>query len=208
MEGTAYAWAIKAIAVAIALPLLSGCAGLHLDQEPEQVIQRTEGEDNYAERQKAGSVAARVLPYALLAEQSYDPSVYAAHRIAWRASPCGVDDPKDCETRADDQRVARWLNEWRYVWSCDGPDACGVRTPGQTEPVGGLGVQIWARKGLRCPEAVIAFRGTVGGDKGDWESNFHWILRAFPIYDRYDQVRDHVGDFIGHINATIVIGNA
>ena len=52
---------------------------------------------------------------------------------------------------------------------------------------------------MRCQEAVIAFRGTVGGDKGDWESNFHWILRAFPIYDRYDQVRDHVGDFIGHI---------
>ena len=51
----------------------------------------------------------------------------------------------------------------------------------------------------RCPEAVIAFRGTVGGDKGDWESNFHWILRAFPIYDQYEQVRDHVGDFIGHI---------
>ena len=73
---------------------------------------------------------------------------------------------------------------------------------GQSEPVAdGLGVQIWARRGVRCPEAVIAFRGTVGGDKGDWESNFHWILRAFPIYDQYDQVRDHIGDFIGHIEA-------
>ena len=75
-----------------------------------------------------------------------------------------------------------------------------MRTAGQSEPVAdGLGVQIWARKRVRCQEAVIAFRGTVGGDKGDWASNFHWILRAFPIYDRYDQVRDHVGDFIGHI---------
>ena len=72
MEAIAYARPIKAIAVAIALPLLSGCASLHLDQGPDQVIQRTEGEDNYAERQKAGPVAARVLPYALLAEQSYD----------------------------------------------------------------------------------------------------------------------------------------
>ena len=80
------------------------------------------------------------------------------------------------------------------------PDECGVRTATQGERVSdGLGVQIWARKGARCPEAVIAFRGTVGGDKGDWESNFHWILRAFPIYDQYEQVRDHVGDFIGHI---------
>ena len=49
--------------------------------------------------------------------------------------------------------------------------------------------------------SVVAFRGTVGGNKGDWESNFHWILRAFPIYDQYDQVRDHVGDFIGHIES-------
>ncbi len=78
MEAMACARTVKAIAAAaIALLLLSACAGLHLDQAPNQVIQRTEGEDNYAERQKAGPVAARVLPYALLAEQSYDPTVYA-----------------------------------------------------------------------------------------------------------------------------------
>ena len=34
MEAIACARTIKAIALAIALPLLSGCAGLHLDQEP------------------------------------------------------------------------------------------------------------------------------------------------------------------------------
>jgi pimeloyl-ACP methyl ester carboxylesterase len=198
MEAIARAWTVKAIAAAIALPILSGCAGLHLDQASDQVIQRTEGEDNYAARQKAGPVAARVLPYALLAEQSYDPEVYATYGIASRGSAC--DDPRYCDTRADDERAARWLNEWRYLWSCDGPDECGVRTAGQSERVAdGLGVQIWARKGVRCSEAVIAFRGTVGGDKGDWESNFHWILRAFPIYDQYDQVRDHIGDFIGHV---------
>jgi hypothetical protein len=191
--------AVKLIVAAIALPFVSGCAGLHLSQGPDQVIQRTEGEDNYAQNQKAGPVAARVLPYALLAEQSYDPTVYATHRIAPRASACVDGDPKDCDARADDKRAANWLAEWRYVWSCDGPDECGVRTAGESEPVGGIGVQIWARKGTRCPEAVIAFRGTVGGDKGDWESNFHWILRAFPIYDQYDQVRDHIDDFIGHI---------
>ena len=187
----------KLIAVAITLPFLCGCAGLHLGQERDQVIQRTEGEDNYLQRQKAGPVAARVLPYALLAEQSYDPRVYLTHRIAPRASAC--DDPIDCDTHADDEHAARWLDEWRYVWSCNGPDQCGVRTAGQSEPVGGLGVQIWARKGAQCPEVVIAFRGTVGGDKGDWESNFHWILRAFPIYDQYDQVRDHIRDFVDHI---------
>ena len=199
MEANACARAVKAIAAAIALLSLSACADLHLDQGPDQVIQRTEGEDNFAVKQKAGPIAARVLPYALLAEQSYDPRVYATHRFAPRATTCVADDPKDCDARADDRRAARWLSEWRYVWSCDGPEECRVRTPGRSEPVGGLGVQVWARKGARCPEAVIAFRGTVGGNKGDWESNFHWILRDFPIYDQYDQVRDHIGDFIGHI---------
>jgi len=197
MEGIAGAKALGLIAAAIALPLLCGCAGLHLDQQPDQVIQRTEGEDNYPLRQKAGPVAARVLPYALLAEQSYDSKVYQTHAAAPRAPICAEGDSKDCDARAEDERAARWLHEWRYVWSCDTPDECGVRTPGQSAPVDGLGVQIWARKGAPCPEVVIVFRGTVGGDKGDWESNFHWILRAFPIYDQYDQVRDHVGDFIG-----------
>ena len=90
MGAMACARAVKAIAAAIALPFLSGCAGLHLDQGPDQVIQRTEGEDNYAQKQKAGPVAARVLPYALLAEQSYDPQVYATHTFTPRASACGV----------------------------------------------------------------------------------------------------------------------
>src|SRR5271169_866524 len=112
MEAIASPRALNLIAAAIALPLLSGCAGLHLDQAPNQVIQRTEGEDNYAERQKAGPVAARVLPYALLAEQSYDPTVYATHRIAPRATACADDDPTDCDARADGQRAARWLDEW------------------------------------------------------------------------------------------------
>ncbi len=105
----------KAIAAAIAQPFLSGCAGLHLDQGPDQVIQRTEGEDNYAERQKAGPVAARVLPYALLAEQSYDPNVYATHTFTPRASACGGNGAADCDARADDERAARWLYEFGEV---------------------------------------------------------------------------------------------
>ena len=82
-----------------AVPSFTGCADLHLAQDPHQVIQRTEGEDNFALRQKAGPVAARVLPYALLAEQSYDPRVYATHRVAPRATACVADDPKDCDAR-------------------------------------------------------------------------------------------------------------
>ena len=41
--------------------------------------------------------------------------------------------------------------------------------------------------------------GTMQGNSGDWESNFHWILRAFPVYDQYDQLRDHIGNFVAHI---------
>jgi hypothetical protein len=188
----------KLVVAAIALSCFSGCAELHLDQGPDQVIQRTEGEDNFALRQKAGPTAARVLPYALLAEQSYNPRVYSAHEVALRATTCSASNPKDCDA-AEDRRATRWLSEWRYLWSCDGPEQCKVQKAGQSEPVGGLGVQIWTRKGPRCAEAIISFRGTVGGNKGDWESNFHWILRNLPIYDQYDQVRDHIGDFIGHI---------
>jgi pimeloyl-ACP methyl ester carboxylesterase len=191
--------AANCAAIAIAVPFFGGCAQLHLTQDPNQVIQRTEGEDNYYTKQIAGPTAARVLPYGLLAEQAYDKSVYDKHRMAPRTTGCIPDDPGGCDELQDSKRVAGWLRQWRYVWSCDGPEACKVRTAGQSEPVGGLGVQVWARKGARCPEAVVAFRGTVGGNKGDWESNFHWILRAFPVYDQYDQVRDHVGDFIGHI---------
>jgi pimeloyl-ACP methyl ester carboxylesterase len=200
MEAITCARTVSGIAAALALTLLSGCAGLHLDQDQGQVIQRTEGEDNYDQKQEAGPVAARVLPYALLAEQSYDSQVYLTRSATRRATACAADGPKDCDARADDRRAARWLDEWRTVWSCSGADECGVQTAGQGERVAdGLGVQIWVRKGVRCPEAVIAFRGTVGGNKGDWESNFHWILRAFPIYDQYEQVRDHVGDFVGRI---------
>ena len=198
MEPIASARVAKLIAAAIALSSLCGCAGLNLDQQGDQVIQSTEGENNYAERQKAGPVAARVLPYAMLAEQSYDPRVYSTHKLAPRAPTCVDGEGKDCDPR-DDERAARWLNEWRYVWSCEGPEQCGVRTSGPDRAAGGLGVQIWARRGATCPEVVIAFRGTVGGDRGDWESNFHWMLRAFPIYDQYEQVRDRVSDFIGHI---------
>jgi len=192
-------WGVRLVAAAIAFPCFSACAQLHLDQAPDQVIQRTEGEDNFAQRQKAGPVAARVLPYALLAEESYDPRVYATHKAAPRATTCAAGGPTGCDP-ADDRRAAQWLSEWRYVWSCDGPEQCKVRAAGHGEPAGGLGVQVWARKGAHCPEAVIAFRGTLGGDKGDWESNFHWILRLLPtpIYDQYDQVRDHVADFLSH----------
>ena len=148
-------------------PFLWGCAGLHLDQGPDQVIQRTEGEDKYELRQKAGPVC-RPRPALRPARRAIVRSrVYASHRIAPRAPVCAADDPSDCDAPADDRRAARWLDEWRYVWSCDTPDKCGVRTAGESAPVGGLGVQIWARRAsnvrkLSSPsvELSAATRGT------------------------------------------------
>src|SRR5271166_1498325 len=84
--------------------------------------------------------------------------------------------------------------ELRRAGRVQDPDAGAHRTRRRPRRSG-----VGARKGVRCSEAVVAFRGTIQGNKGDWESNFHWILRALPIYDQYDQVRDHIGDFIGHI---------
>jgi pimeloyl-ACP methyl ester carboxylesterase len=178
---------------------LSACAQLHLTQGPHQVIQRTEGEDNFDQNQVAGPTAARVLPYALLAEQSYDSQVYKQKRAVIAPRGCIVDSSDGCVDETDQARAANWLKQWRLVWRCQGPDECKVKTASASDPVGGLGVQAWVRRGAICKEAVVAFRGTVGGNEGDWESNFHWVLRAFPIYDQYDQVRDHIGDFIGYI---------
>jgi len=179
---------------------LSGCAQLHLTQDPHQAIQRTSGLDDYDRKQPAGPVAARVLPYALLAEQSYVQDVYLKKSAIPQQRRCVPDNYSDCVTGQEDKpRADAWLGQWRLIWSCDGPELCGTRTPGASDPVGGLGVQVWARRGRICSEAVIAFRGTVGGNEGDWESNLHWLLRATPIYDQYDQVRDHIGEFVAHV---------
>ena len=123
--------AARFAAMAIAAAVLTGCAQLHLTQEPDQVIQRTESQDNYDVKQIAGPTAARILPYALLAEQAYDSKVYANHHIAPRATDCISDDAQNCDTLRDSRRVAAWLDEWRYVWSCDGPKECEVRTSGK-----------------------------------------------------------------------------
>ncbi len=189
-----------ALSAALALSL-SACAQVHIAQDPHQAIQRTSGEDDFAafpaSGGHAGPVAARVLPYALLAEQSYEPKVYLTHRAAPQARHCVDDNYTDCVTGAEDKpRADAWLAQWRLVFACDGARDCKTAAKGRDDVSGGLGVQIWARRGAVCPEAAIVFRGTVGGDRGDWESNFHWLLRATHVYDQYDQVSDHIADFV------------
>ena len=193
--------------------VVSGCSHLHLTQQPDQVITRTGTYDDYANRTPAGPAAARVLPYAILAEQTYEPRVYSDRRAFAVDRTCIEDDPAGCGgLGADKQRAKRLLDDWRYVWSCQGPVDCRIKTvgtktngaaslPSGLSPVDGLGVQIWVRRGAVCREAVVAFRGTVKDDTGDWISNLHWVTRFLPYYDQYDQVRDYIGGIVTHITS-------
>ena len=191
---------LRLAATLIAAASLSGCASIHLRQAPDQALVRTVGYDNFNKHQQAGPVAARVLPYALLAEQSYEPVAYDSHAAARVDRKCGPDDPGGCrDGAAFARRAATLLGLWRYVWGCDGRDQCGIVSPGPRPAVDGLGVQVWVRNQPVCTEAVIAFRGTVSGSEGDWITNIHWLTRNLPVYDQYDQVRDHIDEFIGQV---------
>lgn len=185
----------------VAMISLAGCADVHLTQDADQVIVRTTGHDNFNEHQSAGPVAARIAPYALLAEQSYDPEVYRTKHLHLASRDCIADDAAGCEHIAELQnRAHAMLRDWRLVWACDGSKDCKVETGGGKPAVDGLGVQVWLQNRAVCTEAVVAFRGTVGGSEGDWVSNLHWLTRNLPVYDQYDQVRDHVGDFLAKLD--------
>ena len=193
---------LRRVAILIALsPSLLACSHLHLTQDPGVAIIRT---GTYDQSPKAGPVAARVLPYALIAEQSYNDDIYAGKPVVPHKRECIEDDPEGCDTATDQRRADHWLNEWRYVWGCSGAGfgrgQCRL-TDNVSPLVEGLGVQVWVRRGPVCREAIIAFRGTIPNSLGDWASNLHWITRNLPIYDQYDQVRDHIGDFIGHVTS-------
>jgi hypothetical protein len=90
------------------------------------------------------------------------------------------------------------LSEWRLIYASMDPQnfRCGPSRVPCTEPIPGLGVQIWVRKGTVCKEAVVAFRGTDGQSADDWLSNLRWLLRLLPLYDQYEQVQDYAPDFV------------
>ena len=199
---------LLAIVLVGALPL-AACAQLHLTQAPHQVIARTGDYDNYDAYGKApdvhtdaGRVAARLLPYAVLAEQSEAAKVYEKGKAAPQPRACLGDEDVPCDKAdlaRDERRVNNLLGHWRLVATCDGPEKCHTDSPHGLGRVDGLGVQIWVSRGAICREAIIAFRGTVPGSVGDWVSNFHWFIRALPVYDQYDQVRDKIGRFVDQI---------
>jgi Alpha/beta hydrolase family len=181
-------------AILITCQLLAGCASLHLTQNPGDMLVRTGSTDVTL---PAAPFADLFLDYALLADQAYQNEVYktGAPFLADRTycHPVGRPSCVDLTPRA-----RTILSQWRLVFASTDPRNFPCK-PGRTpctQPVGGLGVQIWVRQGASCSEAVLSFRGTDRGSSDDWTSNLHWVLRLLPFYDQYEQVQDYAPDFV------------
>lgn len=194
--------ALGRAAVLLVCLFASGCSQIYLTQGPDEMLVR----DGDGRRTVAAAPHAELfLDYALLADQSYADSLYD------RKKPFDVGPDTYCRGRqhAGDpcrdtegltgEAIAR-LRAWRLIYAeknlaafpCRRGDACH-------EPLGGLGVQVWVRRGHPCSEAAIVFRGTDGRSADDWLSNLRWLLRVVPFYDQYDQVADYTPDFISRL---------
>ena len=178
----------------VGLTISTGCASVHLTQRSEDMLVRTGSTDVMI---AAAPYAHAFLAYALLADQTYENKVYERGIFV-------LPDGAYCYPARDGWCIdltpfARSiLEQWRLVFASTDP-AQFPCMPGRspcTAPVGGLGVQIWVRRGTHCAEAVVAFRGTDRASSEDWTSNLHWLLRLLPLYDQYEQVQDYAPEFV------------
>ena len=174
---------------------LAGCSSVHLTQKAEDMLVRAGSTDVMLE---AAPYAHVFLSYALLSDQTYQNDVYRTGAYVLRDGTYCY--PVSVDTCVDFTEHARSiLNQWRLVYASTDPAEFPCR-PGRTpctRPVGGLGVQLWVRRGAHCAEAVVAFRGTDRASSEDWTSNLHWLLRLLPLYDQYEQVQDYAPDVRG-----------
>jgi len=179
--------------------MFAGCSGVHLTQRPEDMLIRTGSADVTL---TAAPYAHLFLAYALLSDQTYQDEVYETRNFTLRDEAYCY--PVSLDTCVDLTHQARSiLSQWRVIYASMNTADFRCK-PGRllcTEPVGGLGVQIWVRRGTPCLEAVVAFRGTDRGSSEDWTSNLHWLLRLLPVYDQYDQVQDHAPEFVRAIES-------
>lgn len=191
--------AARGLAVVGVSLALSGCAQVHLTQSPDDIIVRAGSTD---ETLPAAPYADAFLPYALIADQTYADEVYRTRRRALGDRTYCF--PYGAEACTDYTPLARRvLDGWRVIYAENDVSAfrCAAGRVPCTEPLGGLGVQVWVRRGPSCSEAVVAFRGTDGASADDWISNLRWITRLLPVYDQYEQVQDHTPDFLKAIVA-------
>ena len=145
------------------------------------------------------------LDYALLADQSYADSLYDKAGVR----PYDIGPDTYCAARKrpgepcrdvdglTDHAIQR-LKGWRRIYAekDERRFPCPETRPGCTEPLPGLGVQVWMRAARVCSEAAIVFRGTDGRTADDWFSNLRWLLRLLPLYDQYEQVQDYTPAFV------------
>jgi hypothetical protein len=149
-------------------------------------------------REPAAGYAALYRPYAQMAALAYTDQENLFPKSANRAPLCP--DKARLRNAPGAGESAHWVNQLEAEkWSClfgrIGYDSC---SPGQ-RCVTGLEYQVWRR--TNCTEAVIAFRGTDGGDIGDWISNLRWFVLA-RYFDEYDQVGAEIKDVINKIYAS------
>ena len=180
---------------------LAGCGDLHLTQPDKQALVRTEG---HIDHHPDGPIAARLLPYSLLAESAYDGKLTPGARPAPFQIDCTKAPAAACNNKnAFEARANTLLRQYRAVRSFEGPLECLDRNQAAcVTRVNGLGVHLWRRPavGSRCQEAVIVFRGTDPDSLGDWLSNFHWITRILPLHDQYEQVQEHLKVMLKHLD--------
>jgi hypothetical protein len=174
--------------------LVTGCSSIHFTQDPKSMLVRTGSIDVELD---AAPYADVFLTYALLSDQAYKDGVYETRSFA-------LEDKAYCHPAGDASCVdltplARSiLSQWRLIYASMDPKhfPCKPERSGCTEPLQGLGVQIWVRQGSECRETVVAFRGTDRRSSEDWISNLRWLLRLLPFYDQYQQVQDYTPEFI------------
>jgi hypothetical protein len=196
MAGRGFSVAARLLMAALLCAVMAGCA-----HNPNQVAVGI-GTAAYVDK-SAPPYAALYLPYAQMASLAYaDPQFLARGTTpdcpdaAPLRAPALVD---ATHSAADNERLARWRDALGRHWQClfggIGPLDC----PRGIQCVEGLQYQVWRRRD--CGEAVIAFRGSDGGDAGDWISNFRWFI-ARPVFDEYDQVQQAIPGIIDKLVAS------
>jgi hypothetical protein len=190
MAGARFSVAARLVLAALLCAVVAGCA-----HNPNQVAVGI-GTTAYVDK-AAPPYAALYLPYAQMASLAYSDPQFLTHDAtpncpdaALLRAPALVDADHPA---ADNLRLASWRDALGRRWQClfggIGPLDC----PRGIKCVEGLQYQVWRRRD--CSEAVIAFRGSDGGDAGDWISNFRWFI-ARPVFDEYDQVQTAIPGII------------
>ena len=196
---------LRALVMLLGAMPLAGC-DIYLQQGRDEALIRVGSERRML---PAAPYADRLLDYALIADQTYTNALYEDHPPASPIGPATYcmerqADGGPCpDARGLTAYAQARLAQWRLIYAEKNFErfGCPPERFGCLGALGGLGVQVWVRRGRVCSEAVIAFRGTDGGSADDWFSNFRWLLRVVPAYDQYTQVQDYTPGLVRMIES-------